>query len=160
MNTDGFPAALRRWRTRRRVSQLELATRAGTTQRHVSFLESGRSTPGRAMIVRLAESIEAPLQERNELLLTAGFAPAYPQTDLDDPRLGPIKSALTTILYGHQPYPVVVVDRHGDLIMANASFGTLVGGVGTATDVAVAELRLEAFLPADEATAAALAGLR
>jgi transcriptional regulator with XRE-family HTH domain len=73
----GLAAALREWRGRRRVSQLELALRAGTTQRHVSFIESGRSVPGRAMVVRLAESLEVPLRERNALLLAAGYAPAY-----------------------------------------------------------------------------------
>ncbi|MGW2651493.1 helix-turn-helix domain-containing protein [Streptomyces sp. NPDC001393] len=81
----GLAGALREWRTRRRVSQLELAMRAGTTQRHVSFIESGRSTPGRSMIIRLAESLEVPIRERNDLLLEAGFAPVYPQTRLDAP---------------------------------------------------------------------------
>jgi transcriptional regulator with XRE-family HTH domain len=90
----GLAGALRTWRTRRRVSQLELAVWAGTTQRHVSFIESGRSTPGRAMIIRLAESLEVPIRERNELLLAAGFAPAYPQGDLDDPQLAPVRTAL------------------------------------------------------------------
>src|SRR5262249_35854328 len=89
----GLAGALREWRTRRRVSQLELALRAGTTQRHVSFIESGRSVPGRAMVVRLAESLEVPLRERNALLLTAGDAPAYPETRFDDPPLRPGRSA-------------------------------------------------------------------
>nr|WP_239081702.1 helix-turn-helix transcriptional regulator [Streptomyces sp. SID9727] len=120
---------MREWRTRRRVSQLELATRAGTTQRHVSFIESGRSAPGRSMIIRLAESLEVPIRERNDLLLTAGFAPVYPQTRLDDPRLEPIRTALARILDGHLPYPAVVVDRHGDLALANAAFHTLTAGV-------------------------------
>src|SRR5262249_56172785 len=106
-------------RTRRRVSQLELALRAGTTQRHVSFIESGRSVPGRAMVVRLAESLEVPLRERNALLLTAGYAPAYPETRFDDPRLGPVRTALERILDGHLPYPAVIVDRHGDLVAAH-----------------------------------------
>ncbi|MFI8243747.1 helix-turn-helix domain-containing protein [Streptomyces sp. NPDC085866] len=121
--------ALREWRTRRRVSQLELATRAGTTQRHVSFIESGRSTPGRSMIIRLAESLEVPIRERNELLLAAGFAPAYPRSSLDDPRLEAIRTALERILDGHLPYPAVVVDRHGDLVSANAAFHALIAGV-------------------------------
>jgi transcriptional regulator with XRE-family HTH domain len=73
-------AGLRLWRTRRRVSQLELAIRAGTTQRHVSFIESGRSTPGRDMIIRLAESLQVPLRERNQLLVAGGYAPAYDET--------------------------------------------------------------------------------
>jgi transcriptional regulator with XRE-family HTH domain len=126
---DGFAGALREWRTRRRVSQLELALRAETTQRHVSFIESGRSVPGRAMIVRLAESLEVPLRERNGLLLAAGYAPAYPETRIDDPRLGPVRTALERILEGHLPCPAVIVDRHGDLVAANDGFDALTVGV-------------------------------
>ncbi|HEU5334253.1 MAG TPA: helix-turn-helix transcriptional regulator [Actinocrinis sp.] len=121
--------ALREWRARRRISQLELALRAGTTQRHISFIESGRSVPGRAMVVRLAESLEVPLRERNTLLLAGGYAPAYPETRLDDPRLEPVRTALGHVLDGHQPYPAVIVDRHGDLVAANDAFGVLTAGV-------------------------------
>ncbi|WNV85956.1 helix-turn-helix transcriptional regulator [Umezawaea sp. Da 62-37] len=127
--TGGFAVALRSWRARRRVSQLELAVRAGTTQRHVSFIESGRSTPGRAMVIRLAESLEVPVRERNVLLLAAGFAPAYPRTPFDDPALEPVRTAVERILAGHLPYPAVVVDRCGDLVSANAGFRVLTEGV-------------------------------
>ena len=109
-----FATELRAWRTRRRVSQLELALRAGTTQRHVSFIEGGRSVPGRGMVVRLAESLDVPLRERNALLLAAGFAPAYPETRWDDPALAPVREALLRVLDGHLPYPAVIVDRAGD----------------------------------------------
>src|SRR3954471_24722681 len=95
-----FAVALRGWRRRRRFSQLELALRAGTTQRHVSFIESGRSVPGRAMVVRLAESLEMPLRERHALLLAAGYAPAYPEARFDDPGLRPVLTALERILEG------------------------------------------------------------
>ena len=78
-----------RCRTRRRLSQLDLATRAGTTQRYVSYVERGPSAPGRAMVIRLAEPLELSLRDRNELLLAAGYAPIYPRTSLDDPRCGP-----------------------------------------------------------------------
>jgi len=122
---------LREWRTRRRVSQLELAMRAGTTQRHVSFIENGRSAPGRSVIIRLAESLEVPIRERNALLLAAGFAPAYPQTRLDAPQLEPIRTALERILDGHLPYPAVVVERHGDLVSANRAFHALTAGVAS-----------------------------
>lgn len=125
----GFAGALREWRTRRRVSQLELALRAGTTQRHISFIESGRSTPGRAMVIRLTESLEVPIRERNVLLLAAGFAPAYRQTRLDDPRLEPVRRALEGILEGHLPYPAVIVDSSGDLVSANAAFHALTAEV-------------------------------
>lgn len=127
-----FPAALRAKRTRRQISQLELASRAGTTQRHVSFIESGRSAPGRTMVVRLAESLQLPLRERNELLLAAGFAPVYAQTSLDDELLRPVRSALNHVLAGHLPYPAVVVDRFGTQVAANAAFGVLTEGADDA----------------------------
>jgi transcriptional regulator with XRE-family HTH domain len=124
-----FPDTLRERRASRRLSQLELALRAGTTQRYVSFIERGRSVPGRSMVVRLAESLELPLRERNDLLLAAGYAPAYPQTPLDDPALGPVLAALGHILDGHLPYPAIVVDRHGDIVASNAAFELLTEGV-------------------------------
>jgi transcriptional regulator with XRE-family HTH domain len=125
----GIPELLRRWRDRRRVSQLELALRAGTTQRYVSFIERGRSLPGRGMIVRLAEALEVPLRERNEMLLAAGYAPAYPQTELDDPNLDPVCSALELILDGHLPYPAVLTDRTADLVTGNEAFMALIAHV-------------------------------
>ena len=121
--------ALRTWRERRRVSQLELALRAGTTQRHVSFIESGRSAPGRSMMIRLAEALEVPLRERNALLLGAGFAPVYEEMPLEDPKLDAVRTALERILHGHLPYPAVITDRHGDLLIANPAFGALTDGV-------------------------------
>ncbi|MFD0691419.1 helix-turn-helix domain-containing protein [Actinomadura fibrosa] len=127
-----FPQALRERRTHRRLSQLELAIRAGTTQRHLSFLESGRSEPGRAMVVRLAESLELPLRERNALLTAAGYAPVYPQTSLDDPVLAPVRAALEHLLVAHMPYPAIVIDRYGDLVAGNAAFGILTEGCAPA----------------------------
>ncbi|AOR36452.1 transcriptional regulator [Streptomyces fodineus] len=123
-----FPRALRACRTGRRLSQLDLALRAGTTQRHLSFIESGRSVPGRTMVVRLAESMELPLRERNELLLAAGYAPVYPESSLDDPGLAPVRTAIDHILRGLLPYPALVVDRGGDLIAANQAFDVLTEG--------------------------------
>jgi transcriptional regulator with XRE-family HTH domain len=130
-----FPQALRAGRARRRISQLELSVRAGTTQRHVSFLESGRSEPGREMVVRLAESLELPLRERNGLLLAAGFAPAYPQTSLDDPALAPVRTALRHVLDAHRPYPAIVVDRRGRLVDANDGLRILAEGADPALAV-------------------------
>jgi transcriptional regulator with XRE-family HTH domain len=123
-----FPYALRERRTRRHLSQLDLAVRAGTTQRHLSFIESGRSAPGRNMVVRLAESLELPLRERNELLLAAGYAPAYPESSLDDPALAPARTAIDHILQGHLPYPALVVDRNGDVVAANEALDLLTEG--------------------------------
>lgn len=119
---------MRSWRLRRRVSQLELATRAGTSQRHISFVESGRSVPGRAMVVRIAESLEVPLRHRNSLLLAAGYAPVYEESPLADPGLATIRAALENVLRGHLPYPAVVVDRYGDLVSANRAFWPLAAG--------------------------------
>ena len=123
-----FSRVLRERRAGRRLSQLELALRAGTTQRHLSFIESGRSAPGREMVIRLGESLELPLRERNELLLAAGFAPAYPQTPLEAEALAPVKDALDHILAAHVPYPAVIIDRQGGLVAANAAQDVLFEG--------------------------------
>lgn len=114
-----FGETLRQWRDRRRISQLELAIRAGTTQRYLSFVERGRSVPGRGMVVRLAESLELPLRERNALLTRAGYAPIYPERSLSDDDLRVVEEALHLILAGHEPYPAMIVNRLGDLISAN-----------------------------------------
>jgi transcriptional regulator with XRE-family HTH domain len=88
-----FPTDLRHWRQERGISQLELSLRAGTTQRHVSYLERGRSVPSRTMIVRLAESLELTLRDRNALLLASGYAPLFPESELDGPALRPVREA-------------------------------------------------------------------
>jgi transcriptional regulator with XRE-family HTH domain len=133
MELESQPTALgvtlREWRERRRVSQLELALRAGTTQRYVSFIERGRSLPGRGMIVRLGEALEIPLRDRNAMLLAAGFAPAYPETGFEDPGLNPIRAALERVLDGHLPYPAVLTDRDACVISANRAVGMLLEGV-------------------------------
>ena len=123
-----FSHALRERRTRRHLSQLDLALRAGTTQRHLSFIESGRSAPGRNMVLRLAESLGLPLRERNELMLAAGYAPAYPESSLDDPALAPVRTAIDHILKGHLPYPALVVDRNGDVVAANEALDLITEG--------------------------------
>ncbi|MGV9308501.1 helix-turn-helix domain-containing protein [Nonomuraea sp. NPDC004354] len=124
-----FSQTLRTTRRRHGLSQLDLALRTGTTQRHLSFMESGRSRPGRSMVVRLGESMELPLRERNDLLLAAGYAPVYPQTPLDDPGLAHVRTALGHILTGHLPYPAIVVDARHELVLANDAFGLLTEGV-------------------------------
>jgi transcriptional regulator with XRE-family HTH domain len=142
-----FPSELRRWRTARRLSQLELAVRAGTTQRHVSFIEQGRSRPGRSMVARLAESMELTLRERNELLFAAGFAPAFPESPLDDEALRPVRRALDTILDGHLPYPAMVVRPHGILVTANRAFEVFHEGVDPAFNVFRLALHPEGVAP-------------
>jgi transcriptional regulator with XRE-family HTH domain len=135
MSTASQPAVfgreLRRWRQARRVSQLELAVRAGTTQRHLSFIECGRSVPGRSMIARLAESLELSLRDRNALLLTAGYAPLFRESRLDEPALKSVTDALKLILDGHLPYPAVIVRPYGELVAANRAVGFLTAGVAT-----------------------------
>ncbi|MGH2884723.1 MAG: helix-turn-helix domain-containing protein [Solirubrobacteraceae bacterium] len=130
--TIGIAEYLRDWRGRQRVSQLELALRAGTTQRYVSFIERERSLPSRSMVVRLAEALEIPLRERNAMLLAAGYAPAYPETALDDPQLDPIRSALERILDGHRPYPAVITDVGANLVSSNDAFRAMIEGVSPA----------------------------
>ena len=124
-----FGPALHRWRERRKLSQLELALRAGTTQRHLSFIERGRAAPGRDIVVRLAESLDLPLRERNSLLLAAGYAPVYAETDLSAPILEPVRSALQHVLDAHLPYPALIMGRHGVLIAENQGFSILTEGV-------------------------------
>jgi transcriptional regulator with XRE-family HTH domain len=128
MEHSGFAGQLRRWRALRRMSQLDVASRADTTQRHLSFLEQGRSKPGRTMVLRLAESLDLSLRERNELLLVAGYAPAFPESDLQAPSLDAVRDAIEHVLAGHQPYPAVVVRPHGILVEANPAFGILTDG--------------------------------
>jgi len=118
-----FASELRRWRNSRRWSQLELALRACTTQRHLSFIEQGRSRPGRTMVVRLAESLGLSLRERNALLLAAGYAPIFPESPLDDEALGPVRDALERILEGH-----LIVRPYGELVLANTAVRVLTAG--------------------------------
>ncbi|MFF7942763.1 helix-turn-helix domain-containing protein [Nocardia gamkensis] len=126
--STGFARQLKHWRRLRRVSQLDLAIRADTTQRHLSFLEQGRSRPGRTMVVRLAESLELSLRERNGLLLAAGYAPIFPESDFDTVELAPVLEALRAILDGHLPYPALVLRPYGILLAANAAFDVLTEG--------------------------------
>jgi transcriptional regulator with XRE-family HTH domain len=128
VSATGFAGELRRWRGARRWSQLELALRAGTSQRHLSYMEQGRSRPGRTMVVRLAEALELSLRERNALLLSAGYAPLFEESELDDAALQPVRAALDRILEGHLPYPAVVVRPYGEVVGANAAFGVLTAG--------------------------------
>jgi transcriptional regulator with XRE-family HTH domain len=128
MEAARFAHELRRWRSARRWSQLELAQRASTTQRHLSYLERGRSRPGRSIVLRLAESMELSLRDRNALLLAAGYAPVFAESSLDGPELQPVRRALDRILDGHLPYPAVIVRPYGELVAANAAVAVLTEG--------------------------------
>lgn len=116
-----FGHTLRECRQARKLSQLDLALNAEVSQRHLSFLESGRAQPSRPMILNLSEALNLPLRERNRLLLSAGFAPVYPQRELLSPDMTPVREALELLLHHHNPYPAVVVDRAWNLKMLNAS---------------------------------------
>jgi transcriptional regulator with XRE-family HTH domain len=120
---------LREWRVRRRMSQLDLASEAGISARHLSFVETGRSRPSRAMLLHLAESLDVPLRERNPLLMAAGFAPTYQATDLDAPEMQPVREAIQRLLTAHEPYPAILVDRRWQLVSANQAAMVLVEGV-------------------------------
>lgn len=115
----GFPARLVRWRRSRGLSQLQLALSAGCSQRHVGFLELGRTRPSRDMVLRLAEVLDIPLRQSNDLLLAAGFAPVWRESALDDTSLAPVNRALDHILTQQEPFPAVVVDRRWKLLRAN-----------------------------------------
>jgi len=123
-----FAHELRRWRRLRRWSHLDLALRTSTTQRYLSYLEQGRSHPGRAMVVRLAESLELSLRERNALLMSAGYAPVFDESGIDAPQLEPVRTALRSVLSGHMPYPALIAGQYGNLVDANAAFGLLTEG--------------------------------
>lgn len=119
---------LRQWRERRRLSQLDLALETGVSTRHLSFVETGRSRPSREMVLRLADQLDVPLRERNPMLLSAGYAPAYPMRTLDDEEMTPVRDALDVILSGYQPYPALAVDRGWNLVVANSSVAVLTRG--------------------------------
>ena len=111
---------LRGWRDRRRLSQLELAGRAEVSTRHLSYVETGRSRPSRELLLHLADHLDVPHREQNQLLLAAGYAPVFSQLDLDAPAMRPVREVLTMMLDAAAPNPALVMDRHWDLVLANA----------------------------------------
>src|SRR3954453_8828815 len=122
-------ALLRDWRQRRRMTQMDLALEADVSARHLSFIETGRATPSADMVKHLAEQLDVPLRERNDLLLAAGYAPAYGQRNLDEPEMGPVREALERVLKSHEPFPAVVVDRHWGVVAGTAGTPLLPAGV-------------------------------
>jgi transcriptional regulator with XRE-family HTH domain len=115
-----FGNKLRDWRTSRHLSQLDLAATAGVSQRHISFLETGRARPSREMVIHLAATLDVPLRQRNDLLDSAGFAPAYRERGPDDEQLTQVHGVLTQLLEAHEPFPAYIVDRLWNLVAANA----------------------------------------
>jgi len=121
-----FSTALRYWRRKRGYSQLQLSTMGAVSQRHLSFIESGRAQPSRELILKLGIALEIPLRQRNSMLLAAGFAPAYQERRLSDPELAAVRQALDFMLAQQAPYPALVVDRLWNLHLSNEPAATLV----------------------------------
>ncbi|MCY0928381.1 helix-turn-helix transcriptional regulator [Streptomyces sp. H27-H1] len=122
-------ALLRVWRERRGLSQLELAGRADSSSRHISFVETGRSRPSEEMVLRLADHLDVPVRDRNALLLAAGYAPRYAHTPLDDPSMEVLREGLERLLTGYEPYPALVVDSAYDVVAANRGVLMLMEGL-------------------------------
>jgi transcriptional regulator with XRE-family HTH domain len=125
----GVGPLLRDWRRQRRISQLDLALRAASSARHISFVETGRSRPSEELLLRLAEHLDVPVRERNSLLLAAGYAPHYPQTALDDPAMDALREGLEQLLRGYEPYPALVVDSTYTVVAANSGVAMLMEGL-------------------------------
>src|SRR5258706_4752102 len=130
MTVEALPVGnlLRTWRQCRRLSQLALACDAEISQRHLSFLESGRAAPSRDMILHLAEQLDIPLRDRNVLLVAAGFAPIYRERPLGDPALQEARKAGDVVLKGHEPHPALAVGRHWTPVAANPSVSPVFDG--------------------------------
>ena len=115
----GVGRLLRQWRAQRGLSQLDLSGEAGISARHLSFVETGRAQPSREMVLLLSRALDVPLRDRNELLIAAGYAPIYRQTDLAAPAMAQVRRALDFILRQQEPYPALVLDRHWDVLAVN-----------------------------------------
>jgi transcriptional regulator with XRE-family HTH domain len=126
---DDVGTLLRDWRRRRRMSQLELALSAEVSARHLSFVETGRARPSRELLLHLAEHLDIPLRQRNELLLAAGLAPVFGETDLEAPAMQPVRDAIRRLLTAHEPFPAVVVDGRWNLIDSNRAVAVMLAGV-------------------------------
>ena len=127
-----FGRLLRHWRTQRCCSQQALALQAEVSARHLSWLETGKALPSRAMVLRLAERLDVPLRERNSLLAAAGYAPLFVERGLDDPAMAPARQALQRLLDAHEPWPALAVDRHWNLLAHNRLVPLLMAGAAPA----------------------------
>jgi transcriptional regulator with XRE-family HTH domain len=119
--SDGFGSLLRYWREVRGVSQFELSIDSGVSQRHISFIESGRSVPGRQTLLNIAQSLDVPLRERNALLLAAGYAPMYPEAKWNAEEMSSVTNAISRLLRQHEPFPAIVMDRYWNVLTTNES---------------------------------------
>ncbi len=133
MTTTAVPTRvgelLRSWRLHRRLSQLDLANEAEVSTRHLSCVETGRARPSRQFVLHVAEHLDVPLRARNELLVAAGYAPVYGQTDLEAPEMASVRQALDLVLAHAEPFPALVVDRHWNLVQTNSGIGLMLHAV-------------------------------
>lgn len=127
---QAFGDMLKAWRIARRYSQLDLAEETQVSQRHLSFLESGRASPSREMVAHLSQVLGVPLRERNDLLMAAGYAPLYPERALGDFDMAVIRQALESTLHHHEPFPALVVDRQWNIVLHNAAVDRLISLLG------------------------------
>jgi transcriptional regulator with XRE-family HTH domain len=134
MDRNSFGLMLKDWRGRRRMSQLDLALDAGVSARHLAFLETGRAKPSRDMVDQLIDALEVPHRERNDFLLTAGFAPAYSKLSLDDPSLMQVRKGLDRLLDSHAPWPALMLDRDWNIVKVNRTAGMLLSLIGGQED--------------------------
>jgi len=163
-----FGEALKGWRRVRGISQLDLSLEAGTSSRHISFLETGRSKPSRRMVLRLMNALEVPLRDRNPLLVVAGFAPVYGESSLDGTELRQVRRCIRFLLDGYEPYPAYVLNRTWDIVEANSAYrwslASLLPGVGerqNALDLLLDPLQLRPLvINWDEVSYAVLRRLR
>lgn len=144
-----FGSILRGWRDARRMSQLDLAMSADVSPRHLSCLETGKAQPGRQIVVRLAETLDVPLRDRNALLMAAGYAPIYPETALTTAPLAEVRCAIDLLLEQQEPYPAILLDRHWNMLQTNRGMDRVVrrvlGGRSSAHDNMIRQI----FDPAD-----------
>lgn len=132
MQAASLGEQLRDWRTRRRMSQMDLALDTDISTRHLSFIETGRSKPSSQMLLRIAKRLEVPHRARNALLLAAGYAPDYPERPLDSAEMAGMRAIVEHVLKGHEPYPALAVDRHWNMVAANEAIAILIEQVAPA----------------------------
>ena len=142
-----FPEALKDWRARRRFSQLELSVQADVSARHIAFLETGRARPSAEMVGRLADALQIPMHERNQLLTLAGFAARYPGRQWNDPAMAPVRGAVERTLRQHAPYPAIAVDRLWTVMLMNDPAHRLFGLIGLAEGGSLLDLMVSDTLP-------------
>lgn len=135
IDSNPFGQSLRAWRDARKISQLDLALDARVSQRHLSFLESGRAQPSREMVLQLAEALDVPLRERNILLKTAGFAPLYQERNLESAEMSVVRQALELTMKHHEPFPALVINRSWGMVLRNEAADRFLGLFGDAEQV-------------------------